>query len=345
MEKEIRIYALHSCWRSVEDIVKYLKIKDEEIIKRMIWDSVSPDYVIATELIYTHRKYFKEFTKFYRKQEIIFVFFAGECVEPDLNIFDYAVAFNRELHNLDRIGRIPPRYFHAVSVFQDKNDITQAEALEALTEKKFCNFIYSNPKANPIRDQLFYEISKYKMVDSLGAHLNNTGMKTTRNNDDWRELSIEMKGNYKFTIACENASYEGYTSEKLLTTFQAHSIPIYWGNPRVSVEYNEEAFIDCNQYHTLDEVLKRVIEIDENDELWAEIVSKPWQTKEQFEQMEIDMQKYEQFINHIFRQDKKAAQRRSIGTWPDIYSTWFSCKFHMQVFLLRKLVRFIKKVL
>lgn len=132
-----------------------------------------------------------------------------------------------------------------------------------------------------------------------------------------------MKSNYKFSIASENATYEGYTSEKLLTSFMAHTVPIYWGNPYAAEEYNPEAFIRCNDYSDFDDVVRRVREIDTNDELWAHIVSQPWQTEEQRRASQKRYESCREFIAHIFTQPLKAAKRRPAGTWPQIYERNF----------------------
>ena len=47
---------------------------------------------------------------------------------------------------------------------------------------------------------------------------------------------LRMKKPYKFSIAFENAWYPGYTSEKIVTSMLAGTIPIYWGNPDISRE-------------------------------------------------------------------------------------------------------------
>lgn len=51
------------------------------------------------------------------KQDCIFIFYAGECISPDLNIFDYAIVFDRHLKCDDRIIRRPTLDFYAVSIF------------------------------------------------------------------------------------------------------------------------------------------------------------------------------------------------------------------------------------
>ena len=112
----------------------------------------------------------------------------------------------------------------------------------------------------------------------------------------WSELSRMIKSKYKFSIASENARYKGYTSEKLLTSFEAHTVPIYWGNPYVTEEFNPEAFVNCMDYESFDEVVKRVKEIDEDDDLWAYMVSRQWQTDEQKKSSEQLFVRYLRFI-------------------------------------------------
>ena len=81
----------------------------------------------------------------------------------------------------------------------------------------------------------------------------------------------------------ENAQYKGYNTEKILTSFRAHTIPIYWGDPGIENIYNPKAFINCNKYSSIDEILNIIKEIDNDDEKYIEMVTQPWQTPEQEE--------------------------------------------------------------
>ncbi|RYZ26858.1 MAG: hypothetical protein EOO10_14410, partial [Chitinophagaceae bacterium] len=81
--------------------------------------------------------------------------------------------------------------------------------------------------------------------------------------------------NYKFIIAFENSSYPGYTTEKLYDALVAGCIPIYWGDPLVSRYFNPKRFINYCDFKTEDDLLARIKEIDENDELAASILLQP----------------------------------------------------------------------
>lgn len=283
----------------------------------------NPDYVIATEHIYTNKQFYNCYKKYVENGAII-IFITGECMTPDLNICDYAVSFDRHLKIDDRIGRKPTLYFFTQSLFDEYIHMSVTD--ELLRKKtKFCNFMYSHPFKT--RDELFHKISEYKTVDSIGKHLNNTGVKSTRYVKNWQKVSIEMRIPYKFSIASENASLNGYTTEKLISCLEAKTIPIYWGDSTVSEEFNTKAFINCHDFNSWNEVLDRVKEIDNDPILFKSILMEPWQTLEQKIQYDKNVEKYEDWVAHIFLQDKSDAKRMLGGTFHDVYMNWFDCRY------------------
>lgn len=336
-----KIVTINTDYLSTFDkLLNFLGIRDEKIISQLEWDEENPDIVFVTDKFYIDRDSYNKFIKYYSEgQNKIFIFVTGEAVSPDFNLFDYAIVYNWELRNTDRVFRIPPFYRYAGKHLE--NEYTGVN-----TDRKFCNFIYSNSYAHPFRDELFHRISEYKFVDSLGRHLNNAGEETTRHCDNWQELSVEMKSEYKFSIACENELYPGYTTEKLLTSFDAHTIPIYWGNPDVDKEFNEKAFINCHRFNSIDEVIERIKEIDTNEKLFNEILMEPWQTKEQVEMAEAEMKRTKEKMKYIFTQDIKKVQKRPLGgNWSRLYFDGFSRKtIGEKEILIEKIKLKIKKV-
>lgn len=342
MEKR-RIVCLHPVINSVESFLDYFCLDNSKYKNLFVWEENSPEYVIVTEHLYKNAKIFKKFKEYFKKDEnIIFIFHAGEAVFPDLNLFDYAIIMNRHMSVMDRVCRIPPELFFRNQIYKLELPVSNGPENN---DKKFCNFIYSNAVAHPMRDRLFHSINQYKKVDSLGAHLNNTNMPSTRYDKNWALLSTELKSQYKFTIASENAEFEGYTSEKLLTSFCAHSVPIYWGDPTVDEEFNKDAFINCNQYRSMDDIIDRIREIDNDDDLWKKMISEPWKTPEQEKKLQKDTDDYYAFIDFIFLQDKSFAGRRPKGTFISMYTAWFFRTFNPPKHYFKQICNKIKKIL
>lgn len=318
--KRIRIYGICDTSENtsgIRIIKKELGLNSQKY--RIEWDSKNPDYLFVTTCIYKSKEKMAEFLNYYSSKRVS-IFLADEAVLPDLNLFDYALTFNDDVME-DRICKHPTYLFFAESIYKEENELKNLEEAQGILKRKtkFCNFIYSNAKAHPYRDELFWKIGKYKKVDSLGQHLNNTNIGSSRFANNWREISIKLKGNYKFSIAAENASFLGYTSEKILTTFQAHSIPIYWGNANIEKEFNPKAFINCSNFETIDDVVEEIRRIDQDEKVWLQMVMEPWRTEEQREREERNIEKYKQFVEHIFSQDLEKAKRAPQGTMIDIY--------------------------
>ncbi len=321
--------------RSFETMISMMNLHGSGLENSLERDDENPDYVIAANECFMSTKIYSVLKKYMQSgRNRIFIQLSRECVEPDLNVFDYATTWNRKhiysgriIHNVPSVHGIP------------QNDLTRGEAAKILQDSPgFCNFIYSHP--SPVRDNFFRMLCEYKRVDSSGKCLNNTGTEPTRSAQNWYDLSIDMKKGYKFSIAMENASYSGYTSEKIITSLRAHTVPIYWGDPDAAEFINPEAFINCHDYSSFDEVIERVKEIDNNGDLWLDMVTKPFQTEEQRQKTISIFKEYQKFFIDLFSQDTSKAKRRPEGTVPDVYFENFgsiNLPFHAKI--LRELKR------
>ena len=167
---------------------------------RLVRDAARPDYVIATPHIYTSDAVRNEFSRLY-KDSAVSVFFATESAFPDMNLFDYAVVFDSGMELNGRTCRCTTRSFDPLGNYGTLESGCADASAELSGKTGFCNFIYSNGHAHPKRDWLFHTLSKYKRVDALGMHLNNCGNLPSRTDTDWRQLSVEQKRPYKFSIA------------------------------------------------------------------------------------------------------------------------------------------------
>ena len=305
-------------------MIETMRLTDKDLLSRLVRDEENPDYIIVSDKCfvgYAARKKFKHYLQ--HNKNSVFIFFTYEVVEPDMNLFDYAFTWNPDHICGDRIAHnFSYMYdFHNGCLFS--NDLTlEGAQLILQNNPRFCSFIYSHSAA--VRDKFFHLLSGYKHIDSLGRYLNNTNIESTRTVRNWLDDSINMKSGYKFSIAMENATYKGYTTEKLVTSLQAHTVPIYWGDPAVAEFINPKAFINISDYSSLEEAMERVKEIDNNDELWLEMVMQPWQTEEQRAKTLQVVAEYEQFVRHIFSQDIKQAKRVYVGTWANTYRKNFN---------------------
>lgn len=94
----------------------------------------------------------------------------------------------------------------------------------------------------------------------------------------------------------------------------ANTIPIYFGDYNVAERFNTKSFINFHEYDNITDLVKRVKQINENDELWRDIMLESWQTNDQKQKvMEEISRKPHEFIKNIFRQEIKDAKRKGVG--------------------------------
>jgi len=256
MEKPVLKIEFADFWDSFEKTNNYF------------WNLLSPHYELVLSpdpdfLIYS--AYSRKFTQY----DCFRIFYTGENVRPDFRECDFAFSF--DYMHTRRNYRLP-----LYALYKDNEILTHKkidpEAL--LREKtKFCNFVVSNPNGRE-RNEFFHKLSRYKKVDSAGRFMNNVGKSIgAKLSDKWEFLRP-----YKFTIAFENSSYPGYTTEKIFEPMMMNSLPIYWGNPLVHRDFNPRSFLNHHDYPNADALIERIVAIDESDDLYLRYMNEPWFT-------------------------------------------------------------------
>ncbi|MDH6343377.1 hypothetical protein M2480_001366 [Parabacteroides sp. PFB2-12] len=220
----------------------------------------NPDYLFYSLFGYSHLKY----------TEAIKIYYTGENDIPDFNFCDYAIGF-QHMQFEDRYLRLP-----LYTLYPGFQRLKCKTLEEGLSKRKFCNFVYSNSiYAIPLREQFYHQLSKYKKIDSGGRFMNNIGGPVAD--------KIAFIKDYKFTIAFENSSLSGYTTEKLMEPMRVNSLPIYWGNPSVNRDFNSSSFICLQDYASIEEAIEEIIRLDNDEEAYMKRLSEPWLTKLQAE--------------------------------------------------------------
>lgn len=247
--------------------------------------SEDPEYIIYSLFGYRYLSY-----------NCIKIFYSGEQSFPNMDLCDYAIG-HEYLSFGDRFFRWPYYLLYFDSTQEKDFDFKFKEINYEATNRKFCSFIYSNNKNTSSREDFFLKLNQYKKIDSGGLVLNNVGYHVLNKDEFLR--------NYKFTIAFENCISEGYTTEKILDAFNCNTIPIYYGNPLINSEFNNDSFINCHEFTNFDDVIKRIIELDNDDESYLNML---YSEKKNFGYPKLAQ--FEAFILNIFNQDLTETRRR-----------------------------------
>jgi len=314
-----RIFFCHSWVHDVSSFLAYTKVHLDPSVE-LIWDDKAPEVLFGSDQIYVQKQSNSDFKRLYNKAKTT-IYFGSEASFMDFNLFDYGIGFDNSLHT-ERHVQLPIERFYSNFLKHGSSFISMESAKKLWDSNlKFCNFLYSNRHAHPRRDELFYLISKYKRVDSLGKHMNNTGLGGT-GFQGHRKESTTLKEGYKFSITCENACFPGYTSEKIYTSLMAKTVPIYWGNPDIEKEINPECFINCMIFDNDDKIIAKIKEIENDKDLWVKMITSPWHTLKQQEYIKQRSSRYDEFMNNILSGSSDNEYRRT-GTFQNYYRSWF----------------------
>ena len=289
--------------------------------------SDDPDYIIYSAFGYDHLKY-----------NCVRIFYTGEQVSPDFDIADYAIGFDY-INFGDRYIRFPifALGYSSQKLKEIENQYNN-RSFDLFLKRDFCSFIYSNSRATSPRDQFFHLLHARKYIKSAGKHLNNVGY--------FIKDKVEFESNFKFSIAFENASYAGYTTEKILDSFAAGTIPIYYGDSLVYNDFIKGSFINLHEFDSFEEAVDYILELNDNPKLLMKYYDTP-KIKDHVLDYE---RKILDFFDHIFSQSKDSVYRRphsnrSMMKTRDLLfmSKVYKIKMNLRI-MIGPLKRFIEKI-
>lgn len=142
---------------------------------------------------------------------------------------------------------------------------------------RFCALVSGNRGPNDPgaqrRTRLVESLNTIATVDCAGKLLHNTDELKERFNDN----KAEFLKQYKFYICPENASVEGYVTEKVFHAIGSGCIPIYWGsnnNPEPDV-LNHDAILFWNPDGDNGALLQQVGELQNDPTRYREFFEQP----------------------------------------------------------------------
>lgn len=264
-----------------------------------------PDYVIHSVAGYS----------FLKETSAVRIAFFGENVRPDFNLSDYAFAYDWMTFG-DRYYRAPNYMLYAAFLQLAAGGATHSGI--PFAERRFCNFLYSNADAHPMRDNIFDRLSRLRQVDSAGAYRRNTApLSVGAYKNDWDMAAVAWQSQYRFSISVENSSTPGYSTEKIVHALAAGTIPIYFGDPLIDRVFNPRRFINVHELG-LEAAMEQVARLDADPEAWQEMVSQPI-FRDGAVPPELTTGHLLNAFGFIFEQPKELAFRRNTHCWGRMY--------------------------
>ena len=288
-------------WNKTWDRIWLLnKLDDEFIIE---FNENDPDYLIYN----VFDKYDVDLNPNFKNS--IKIAFYTENIMVDINYADYIIG-NYHINYLDRYFKYSVPFLYQYNSSIDK---IRDKALNGIIRNNFCAAVISNCGSfYGFRLNFIEKLSKYKKVDMGGNCKNNINKKITD--------KIQFLSNYKFSIAMENSEGDGYLTEKIVDSFLAGTIPIYYGDYMLDEIINPKTYILIKGVKDMDEKIEYIKKIDNDINLYKSIMKEKPILDDNFVD-KINKNEIKSFLKNIFRQDKKKAFRRDDNYYD------FNCKF------------------
>ena len=174
------------------------------------------------------------------------------------------------------------------------------KALNGPKREKFCGAVLNNEtNLNHFREKFVKELSKYKRVDSGGEIDNNLGYNVTD--------KIQFFSSYKFSIAFEKNTADGYATDHILNSLLAGTVPIYYGDYLIDEYINPETYILVRNDIDLLDKIEYIKQVDQDDNLYKSFLQKDVLLDEDVVRKRKKEEK--ESWSHIFRPDKYDARR------------------------------------
>lgn len=250
-----------------------LKLMDYALNTFGLTASCDPDIIFVREDLYAIREMLTNYSPNATR-----ILFSGEMQGANFDLFDYVIGWE--------LGDFGGRYVRMHPALREWKTLQLATSFTPATpfeDRYFCDFIFSNSRHFGPRDEFFATLNRLKGVDSLGPHLRNVQSREGLRpfGPGWELEKIKTQSHYKFSISIENGIYNGYTTEKIMTSVIAGSIPIYWGNPQVGLDFNAERLINLDKFRSLEAAARHVVALSENQTELERITNLPLMTEEQ----------------------------------------------------------------
>jgi hypothetical protein len=228
-----------------------------------------------------------------RYQNAKMVYFSGEPFY-DIGVNDYALTpfyidesnyFRFPLYLLYAYEYYKCRYTNSYDEILYKKSYIDKSVLD--DKSAFCSYVARGAGHPECRRTPFFEkLNEYKFVASMGDHFRNTEPIPGESGTIMGSINkCEILKCFKFNMAFENSmEYNGkigYATEKIYEPMMALSIPIYWGNPEVHKDFNTKSFVNWNDYGSDEKVIERIIEIDNDDDLYMDYMKENYSANDE----------------------------------------------------------------
>jgi hypothetical protein len=197
--------------------------------------------------------------------------FSGEPHVRD-NYKDYTCVISGEADEFspNNVG-IP---FYSTLLYESDHAFKNTLSTPPALPQKDVVVIISNAGGG-VRNTFIDELDKHFQVTYAGRYKNNIGGPLEAGYGS--EEFCRYISQFKFVITMENTEKDSYITEKIFHGIHSHTIPVYWGSPRVTEYINPARFIHMKSIDDILPTIEKMKSIAASESTWQSMVMAPWE--------------------------------------------------------------------
>lgn len=245
----------------------------------VIIDNQNPDVLFYSLYFNNHLKY-KNCLKIYVNSEPL-SYNNLSMYDPSLrhivSINDANYMFSSYKSNIEKNYYMPIfllwLYHHIFVTKKIESFESLLKRREVKKRNNFCIFLHNNNV--PQKRKIIYDkLNNYKFVHTKSdVNIPEGSLNKINYLEDFK-FSFAMQ-NHFYTENFENWDVPGLIDEKIIESLISGSIPLYYGNDLIGDYLNENAFINYHNFKNDEDFINKIIEIDNDDNLYEKISSEP----------------------------------------------------------------------
>jgi len=177
----------------------------------------------------------------------------------------------------------------------------------------FCSYLHKYAdRTVASRTRFFHTLNRRKKVDAFGRAGNNTGFEIP---GVAGEAKLQVLRQCRFHIAFENRMTPGWTTEKFTDAFEAHTVPIYWGDEHALQWFNPKAFIHTRKFRNFEECCDYILHLENTPQEYLKMLSEPPFLNNRVPEIYSHDKLLEFLVREIERVEMPVARRRWFWKW------------------------------
>ena len=134
---------------------------------------------------------------------------------------------------------------------------------------------------------------------------------------------MEFLQQYKFSFHSKTRAILDTQTEKILQAKTAGCIPIYWGNPEISRDFDTKNFVNAHDYKDFGQCIEAILRLDRDDDAFRSMQKTPLLRENKYTEYS-DKVELKRWLCEILSHRPKRFRSRVLYRFDEMRNRWVS---------------------